>query len=271
MKAEGDEEELVKQDSNLWEFEGPAEGDDAQSPATNGGPSETIEAKQADKDGDLPMGEAAPAPGTGSKHAPIPAPAKAPGGEAGKSGAPAQGTVQAKQQGTKFGAGINQGKAFDLRSGGRRQHRYFVLKSKSMFNVDQSVEKGIWATQVGLCTLSPATTQTLHRMATIDGHYSLCLCYHTVHAGATSDKTRHVTAMTIVIGCSPSHLSGTETGPEDSIWKGRHEDLNCASASLLDHLTLHWSAVLCQDGSLLDRLLSDWPMRGLRTLRHRLE
>jgi hypothetical protein len=31
---------------------------------------------------------------------------------------------------------------------GRQPPRFFILKSKSMFNVDQSVEKGIWATQV---------------------------------------------------------------------------------------------------------------------------
>ncbi len=31
---------------------------------------------------------------------------------------------------------------------GRLPPRFFILKSKSMFNVDQSVEKGIWATQV---------------------------------------------------------------------------------------------------------------------------
>lgn len=31
---------------------------------------------------------------------------------------------------------------------GRSTPRFFILKSKSMFNVDQSVEKGIWATQV---------------------------------------------------------------------------------------------------------------------------
>ncbi|CAL5221193.1 g3341 [Coccomyxa viridis] len=124
-------EELVKQDSNMWEFEGAPEGEDAESPATNG--------KAEDKDGDMTMGEAAQN-NAGGKHAPIPTPAKA--GEVAKSGTPAQGQP-VKQPGPKFGSGVNQGKAFE----GRRQHRYFVLKSKSMFNVDQSVEKGIWATQ----------------------------------------------------------------------------------------------------------------------------
>ncbi|CAK0781843.1 hypothetical protein CVIRNUC_005485 [Coccomyxa viridis] len=129
-------EELQKQDSNMWEFEGPAEGEDAESPATNG----QSEPKQGD-DADMTMGDAAAPGAAGGKHAPIPTPAKA--GEPDKAGTPAQ-TQQGKQPGPKFGTGVNQGgKGFE----GRRQHRYFVLKSKSMFNVDQSVERGIWATQ----------------------------------------------------------------------------------------------------------------------------
>ena len=155
-------EELVKQDSNMWEFEGPPEGEDAESPATNG----QAEIKQEDKDGDATMGDAA-LTSAGSKHAPIPTPAKA--GEVAKSGAPAQ-PQPAKQLAPKFGSGVNQGKAFE----GRRQHRYFVLKSKSMFNVDQSVEKGIWATQVCRCIPSMATRQLSHHMAMSCRQYSVC-------------------------------------------------------------------------------------------------
>ena len=155
-------EELVKQDSNMWEFEGAPEGEDAESPATNG----QSEVKVEDKDGDMAMGDAAAA-NANSKHAPIPTPGKA--GEMAKSGMPAQ-AQQAKQAGPKFGSGVNQGKAFE----GRRQHRYFVLKSKSMFNVDQSVEKGIWATQVCRCIPSMATRQLSHHMAMSCRQYSVC-------------------------------------------------------------------------------------------------
>lgn len=47
-----------------------------------------------------------------------------------------------KQQNNKGMQGTGQ-----MRNG-RLPPRFFILKSKSMFNVDQSVEKGIWATQV---------------------------------------------------------------------------------------------------------------------------
>ena len=156
-------EELAKQDSNMWEFEGAPEGEDAESPATNGQPDVKLE----DKDGDMAMGDAA-ATNAGSKHAPIPTPAKA--GEDAKPGMPAH-AQQTKQPGPKFGSGVNQGKAFE----GRRQHRYFVLKSKSMFNVDQSVEKGIWATQVCRCIPSMATSQLSYHATMSCRQHSLIL------------------------------------------------------------------------------------------------
>ena len=170
-------EELVKQDSNMWEFEGAPEGEDAESPATNG--------KAEDKDGDLAMDEAAQN-NAGSKHAPIPTPGKA--GEAAKSGAPAP-AQPVKQPGPKFGSGVNQGKAFE----GRRQHRYFVLKSKSMFNVDQSVEKGIWATQVCRCIPSMATSQLPHHETMSCRQYSLCFSLPT--PGSTGLSIRQSTTL----------------------------------------------------------------------------
>lgn len=52
-----------------------------------------------------------------------------------------QGAQQQQQQ----GKGVQ---AAGQKKNGRQPPRFFILKSKSMFNVDQSVEKGIWATQV---------------------------------------------------------------------------------------------------------------------------
>jgi len=170
-------EELVKQDSNMWEFEGPAEGEDAESPATNG----QTEVKQEDKDGDMAMGDAVPANGA-SKHASIPAPAKS--ADAAKPGTPVQ-TQQGKQAGPKFGSGVNQGKPF----AGGRQHRYFVLKSKSMFNVDASVEKGIWATQVCHCISSVATSRLPFPMTIVCRQHFVRLYWHTPLAG--SDLRQH--------------------------------------------------------------------------------
>lgn len=179
-------EELVKQDSNMWEFEGAPEGEDAESPATNGQP----DVKAEDKDGDMTMGDAA-ATNAGSKHAPIPTPAKA--GEVTKTGMPAQ-AQQAKQPGPKFGSGVNQGKAFE----GRRQHRYFVLKSKSMFNVDQSVEKGIWATQVCHCIPSMANSQLSHHKACHAGSTAWFAPPHSLYPQEpTSDKTPQTPALRV--------------------------------------------------------------------------
>lgn len=177
-------EELQKQDSNMWEFEDPADGEDAESPAANG---QQEGVKVEDKDGDAAMGDAAGATaGAGTKHALIPAPAKA--GEATQAAAPAQAPAQAqqgKQPGPKFGTGVNQGKAFE----GRRQHRYFVLKSKSMFNVDQSVEKGIWATQVCHCTSSSIFSQLFHQVTTTCRRFGLCFLSH-IYCAGTHHKTR---------------------------------------------------------------------------------
>jgi hypothetical protein len=58
-----------------------------------------------------------------------------------QNGGPQKRQQQQRQQG-KGMQGAGQAK------NGRQLPRYFILKSKSMFNVDQSVEKGIWATQV---------------------------------------------------------------------------------------------------------------------------
>ena len=176
----------------MWEFEGPAEGEDAESPATNG----QAEPKQGD-DADMTMGDAAAPGAAGGKHAPIPTPAKA--GEPDKAGTPAQ-TQQGKQPGPKFGTGVNQGgKGFE----GRRQHRYFVLKSKSMFNVDQSVERGIWATQVCHYILSSAMHWQL-----ITGHHLAgllaCPCaLRTSCRTSNPDKALHSAAMTFLRDNAP--------------------------------------------------------------------
>ena len=185
MSAEAEPEkandELVKQDSNMWEFEGAPEGEDAESPATNG----QSEVKVEDKDGDMAMGDASAA-NANSKHAPIPTPGKA--GEVAKPGMPAQ-AQQAKQAGPKFGSGVNQGKAFE----GRRQHRYFVLKSKSMFNVDQSVERGIWATQVCRCIPSTATGQLSQHKTMSCRQYSSC--FFACSPGSAGSNLRQDTAL----------------------------------------------------------------------------
>ena len=171
----------------MWEFEGPAEGEDVESPATNG----QAEPKQGDRnDADMTMGDAAPSGATGSKHAPIPTPAKA--GEPDKAGALAQ-TQQGKQLGPKFGTGVNQGgKGFE----GRRQHRYFVLKSKSMFNVDQSVERGIWATQVCHYILSLAMCRQLITKHHLAGFLACPCALQTSCRASNSDKALHSAVLT---------------------------------------------------------------------------
>jgi hypothetical protein len=134
-------QDLLEQDATMWE------GDDAE---------EDDNMRQNRQDQAGGAGAQTQANGKAGKRLPVPAPRKGgPGqgaGQAGGAKAPHQGAQQQRQQplrqqpagGAGAGAAAPQG-----RGGGRQPHRYFILKSKSLFNVDQSVEKGIWATQVG--------------------------------------------------------------------------------------------------------------------------
>jgi hypothetical protein len=114
-------QDLLEQDATMWE------GDE--------GAEEEVHEKGWQGEA---AGANAQANGKAGKHLPIPAPKH-------KFGEAAAGQGASRQQPPKL---QNSKAAIGGQQGGRRPHRYFILKSKSLFNVDQSVERGIWATQV---------------------------------------------------------------------------------------------------------------------------
>ncbi len=122
-------QDLLEQDATMWE------GDEV---------AEEEEHMQQDE-----QGAQTQANGKLGKRLPIPAPKLGAGQAASK--APNQGAQRQQQQPPRQQAGSaagGAGRQQQQQRGGRQPHRYFILKSKSLFNVDQSVEKGIWATQV---------------------------------------------------------------------------------------------------------------------------
>lgn len=114
-------QDLLEQDANMWE---------------------------GDEEDNMEGGQDEPklANGKPVKHLPVAGPRKGSGQGAGNGHTGGAQRQQPLRQHSGNGV-ANTGHQQQQRYG-RQPHRYFILKSKSLFNVDQSVERGIWATQV---------------------------------------------------------------------------------------------------------------------------
>jgi hypothetical protein len=143
-------QDLLEQDATMWEGEGE---DNAPQEGAGEAPGKAAQPRQQQQAAGAANGKG----GQGAaRRVPIPVPPKAASSSAGGLGS-RQGEAQ---NGSIAGAkpppaGARPAGGPEGGFSGRQPHRYFVLKSRSMFNVEQSVEKGIWATQV--CRCDPRT------------------------------------------------------------------------------------------------------------------